>query len=295
MNVSAQPKISPFRYPGGKTRLVELVHIWMMDKDRVDTFIEPFAGGASVGLYVASKGLAKKVRLVELDEDVASVWSTILSSDHCWLCKKVADFRPSRGRVLDLLHSTPRGSRELAFRTLVRNRVGRSGLLWNGAGIVRVGERGEGIVSRWYPETLVARIRHINSLRDRISFRQGCGLEDISRHSSRRDVFFVDPPYTTDPTSAGRRLYRHNDVDHDQLFQLLEALHSDFLMTHEDTRKVRAMIAFNSFEYMKLRLLTAQNRRDAELLIGTNLKQVINRIRLDPNLFSQPISRLDFS
>ena len=34
-------------------------------------------------------------------------------------------------------------------------------------------------------------------------------------------VFFTDPPYTASTKRAGRRLYRHNTVDHNALFELM--------------------------------------------------------------------------
>lgn len=284
MNVSAQPKLSPFRYPGGKTRLGELVHYWLMCGPKVNSFTEPFAGGASVGLYVATKGLAKKVKLVEIDEDVAAVWQTILSEDYSWLCKKIGNYTPTRGRVLDLLTSAPRSTRERAFKTLVRNRVARSGLLWNGAGISRSGERGDGLSSRWYPTTLVKRIEHIHLIRRRISFKHGCGLEEIKKASDdNRNALFVDPPYSTLITSAGRRLYRHNEIDHAHLFALLAKGDARFLMTHENSGPVRALVSDCKMESAKLPVLTAQNKFSKELLIGVDLSKLYSKFKFGMN------------
>jgi len=45
-------------------------------------------------------------------------------------------------------------TRDLAFQTILRNRVNRGGILVDGAGRVKHGENGKGLTSRWYPETL---------------------------------------------------------------------------------------------------------------------------------------------
>lgn len=293
MNVSAQPKISPFRYPGGKTRLVELVHLWLLNRPKTHVFMEPFAGGASIGLYVAAKRLVRRVRLVELDSDVSAVWNSILSSDYEWLCKRIVGFKANRTNVLDVLSSKPRDTRGLAFRTLVRNRFSRSGLLCGGAGIVRVGERGVGIASRWYPETLVTRIRFIHSLKNRISFTQGCGLQEILSDRSN-SLLFIDPPYTATTKSVGRRLYRHSQIDHQRLFELLGDRERDFLMTHENSRVIRALAKFASLDAMTLPMPSAQNQMGSELLIGRNLTQLIRRIHQRKKLFLEPMSKLDF-
>ena len=86
VNVASVAQRSPFRYPGGKTWLVPFIVQWLINKPkRPADFIEPFAGGAIVGLTVAFERLADHVTFVELDEQVASVWKTIIYGDYQWL------------------------------------------------------------------------------------------------------------------------------------------------------------------------------------------------------------------
>lgn len=78
VNISQVPHRSPFRYPGGKTWLVPRVRTWLASlPGKPAIFVEPFAGGAIVGLTVGFEGLADHVVLVELDPQVAAVWQTI--------------------------------------------------------------------------------------------------------------------------------------------------------------------------------------------------------------------------
>src|SRR6185369_17093334 len=82
INVASVPQRSPFRYPGGKTWLVPRIRQWFGSlATRSNEFIEPFAGGGIVGLTVAAEQFTNSVRLVELDEGVASVWETIIQDD----------------------------------------------------------------------------------------------------------------------------------------------------------------------------------------------------------------------
>jgi site-specific DNA-adenine methylase len=79
INVASVPQRSPFRYPGGKTWLVPFIRQWLTSMPQCPAeFIEPFAGGAIIGLTVAFEKLADHVTLVEIDEEVASVWKTII-------------------------------------------------------------------------------------------------------------------------------------------------------------------------------------------------------------------------
>ncbi len=82
VNVASVPQRSPFRYPGGKTWLVPQIRSWLNSQPkRPSLFVEPFVGGGIVGLTVAFEGLADRVLMVELDEQVASVWKALLGGD----------------------------------------------------------------------------------------------------------------------------------------------------------------------------------------------------------------------
>src|SRR5512136_943651 len=81
VNVASVPQRSPFRYPGGKTWLVPRIRQWLHSFPlRPQNFIEPFAGGAIVGLTIAFEQLANQVILVERDEQIAAVWQTIINT-----------------------------------------------------------------------------------------------------------------------------------------------------------------------------------------------------------------------
>src|SRR5260370_1005152 len=100
-NVAALPQRSPFRYPGGKTWL--LAYVWpcvCLLHRKPEELIEPFAGGAIVGLTVAFERLAELVRLIEKDEDVAAVWHTIFNSRYgMWLADRIVEFEFTPERV----------------------------------------------------------------------------------------------------------------------------------------------------------------------------------------------------
>ncbi len=271
-NVASVPQRSPFRYPGGKTWLVPYVRLWLgARRPRPSELIEPFAGGAVVGLTAAFEGLVERVTLVEKDEDVAAVWQTILDpAQAAWLADAVAAFRPTPESVRAAL--APTGDRlslpERAFRTLLRNRVQRGGILAPGAGLLKLGENRRGLASRWYPQTLRRRILAIARLRERIRFRCGDGFQVLRENQDRPEaVFFIDPPYT----AAGRRLYTHSDVDHPELFRLTAGLRGDFLMSYDDAPEIRRLAAQCGFALAPVPMKSTHHTVKFELLIGRNL------------------------
>jgi DNA adenine methylase len=269
VNVAAVPQRSPFRYPGGKTWLVPYVRTWLLSlPQKPRLLVEPFAGGAIVGLTAAFERLAERVLLVEKDPDVSAVWRAILGGHAEWLARRVETFELTRQNVLDVLSRTPSSQRERAFATLLRNRVQRGGILAPGAGLVKQGENGQGLRSRWYPQTLARRIRAIATQRERICFVEGDGLEVMASYAERQDAaFFVDPPYTV----AARRLYRFWDVDHRQLFRLARAVRGSVLMTYDRADEILALAEEFGLQTAAVAMKNTHHARMTELLVGKTL------------------------
>jgi DNA adenine methylase len=114
-------------------------------------FCEPFCGGATVGLSALFDGLTDRLMLVELDENVAAVWETILNGQADELIDRIGRFQISHESVRGVLDHAHGNLGERAFATIVRNRVQRGGILAPGASLMKRGENGRGLASRWYP------------------------------------------------------------------------------------------------------------------------------------------------
>jgi len=133
VNVASVPKLSPFRYPGGKTWFIPYIRQWLSPYVRQkhhlnpispEHFIEPFLGGGSISLTVASERLVKKTTMVEIDADVAAVWHTVLNAeDGEWLAKRILSTSLTIENIEVLLNNAPDTVRERAFQTILRNRV----------------------------------------------------------------------------------------------------------------------------------------------------------------------------
>lgn len=278
VNVASVPQRSPFRYPGGKTWLVPRVRQWLKSlPDRPQKFIEPFAGGAIVGLTVGFEKLADSVILVEKDEQVAAVWQTILNVDNGaeWLANKIVNFKLTSESAKSLILSQPSSSKEMAFKAIIQNRVSHGGILADGAGVIKNGEKGKGILSRWYPATLKRRILDISKIKKALKFIEGDGFVVIKRYLDSADaVFFVDPPYTASKKKAGSRLYKYHQVDHEKLFELMSRIKGDFLMTYDDADEVRTLALKHRFETRLVAMTNTHNATMTELLIGRDLSWV---------------------
>jgi DNA adenine methylase len=272
VNVASVKHRSPFRYPGGKTWLVPRVRQWLGSLPyKPVEFAEVFAGGAIVGLSVIFDELAERVTLVEIDKDVGAVWRTVLNGRDEELAQRIIDFDVSKGAVRAVLETRPNTLLERAFATIVRNRMQRGGIMAPGASLMKNGENGRGLLSRWYPETLRNRILDIGKQRDRIRFITGDGIAYIEANARRTDLaFFIDPPYTV----AGRRLYVHSDLDHELLFRTAANVKSDFLMTYDNVGPIRELANSHGFDTQEVTMKNTHHELMSELLIGRNLDWV---------------------
>lgn len=271
VNVATVRKLSPFRYPGGKTWLVPRIRQWL--RDPPGRFIEPFAGGGSISLTVAAERLAKRVVMAEIDEQVAAVWKAVFSDcDAEWLINRIITFELTPESLEATLAKAARSNREKAFQTILKNRTYRGGILADGSAPLKHGENGKGIKSRWYAETLKKRIQEINRLKNRIRFVEGDGLRVIKRYAKRVDAaFFIDPPYTAGGKKAGKRLYNYSRLDHEELFGLMASVAGDFLMTYDNAEEVRELAQRHGFDVEPIAMKNSHHAEMSELLIGRDL------------------------
>lgn len=273
VNVASVPQRSPFRYPGGKTWLVPLFRRWLLSKpEQPHLLVETFTGGGIIGLTTAFEELAQEVLLVELDEQVAAVWETLLSGEAQWLASRIRSFEMTLENLKTELSKPALSKRELAFQTLLRNRTAHGGILAAGAGVLKHGENGKGVLSRWYPDTIAKRIAAIGLVADRLRFMHEDAFAVMQRYqSSRSTVFFIDPPYTAGGKRAGSRLYTHSAIDHERLFSVCEQLAGDFLMTYDNAPEVMALAYKYGFQAKAVAMKSTHHAEMTELLIGRNL------------------------
>lgn len=273
VNVASIPQRSPFRYPGGKTWFVPTFRHWMFYLyPRPYLLVEPFAGGGIISLTALFEGLVEKVIMVELDEDVAAVWQSIVNGEAVWLANRILHFDLNREAVIQELQSVPKTTKEKAFQTILKNRTFHGGILAEGSGLLKYGENGKGIRSRWYPTTLAKRLLNLKHITSKIDFRCSDGLEVMREFAARKDaVFFIDPPYTAGGKKAGKRLYKHYELDHERLFSVCKSLQGNFLITYDDAEEVKMLARTYNFHMRLIPMTNTHHATMKELVIGKDL------------------------
>ena len=267
VNVASVPQRSPFRYPGGKTWLVPVVRKWLKQSSDPKTLIEPFAGGGIVSLTAAFENLADKIVMIELDHEVAAVWEVIINGDHNWLANKIYSFDLTPENANSILQKEDKSIREQAFSTILKNRIFHGGIITKGSGLIKKGENGKGIKSRWYPKTLRDRILAVGHVKSKINFVTGDAFEELEKIKNKKNVYsFIDPPYTV----AGKRLYTHFEIDHDALFALTAQLKGKFMLTYDDVEEIRALAGKYNLDFRTIPMKTTHHIQKNEIIISDN-------------------------
>lgn len=269
VNVASVPQRSPFRYPGGKTWLIPVVRNWLKQSNSNKTLIEPFAGGGIVSLTAAFESLADMVIMVELDQEVAAVWEVIINGDHNWLADKIFSFDLTPENANSILQKEDKTIKEQAFSTILKNRIFHGGIITKGSGMIKNGENGKGIRSRWYPKTLRDRISAVGHVKSKMKFITGDAFTELDKVKNDPDAYsFIDPPYTV----AGKRLYTHFEIDHDALFALTAQQKGKFMLTYDDTEEIRGLADKYNLNYRTIPMKTTHNIQKNEIIISDNFE-----------------------
>jgi DNA adenine methylase len=267
VNVASVPMRSPFRYPGGKTWLIPSIRRWLAQESIVKLLIEPFAGGGIVSLSVAFENLAEHIEMIELDEEVAAVWEVILNGKNKWLADKILNFDLTYENAKAEFDKADKQIQDIAFCTILKNRIFHGGIIAKGSGIIKNGENGKGIRSRWYAKTLHDRIAAINFIKNKVTFHTGDAFAAIEQTKDNPDnYYFIDPPYTV----AGKRLYTHYDIDHERLFLLTSQIKGKFMLTYDNTPEIRVLAEKYNLQYKTIPMKTTHHLEKNELLISDN-------------------------
>jgi len=241
--------LSPLRYPGGKRRLAPLIHHLLSANEYFpDLTVEPFAGGASVGLHLLTHGVTSRLGLADLDELVAAFWQTVFF-DSAWLAAEIDKVEVTVAQWDEFRNSAASSTRAKALKCLFLNRTSFSGILFPGAGPIggRMQQSKYKIDCRFNRAALIGRILKLAKLADRIAFIENCGWEEAfnlvesatENMTSEEPFLYLDPPFF----SKADKLYRHSFVatDHEALRNRLGQTALPWLLSYDSPECVRSL------------------------------------------------------
>lgn len=129
--MSGPPFLSPLRYPGGKGRLGPyLARVLASQSSIIDTYCEPYAGGAGAGLHLLSEGYVNRLIINDLNpESLRSGGQCAITRSRWSLSSRTAQWTSVAGTTNTYGAPHEYDDLTLGFATFFLNRTNRSGIL----------------------------------------------------------------------------------------------------------------------------------------------------------------------
>ncbi|OGM93122.1 MAG: DNA methyltransferase [Candidatus Staskawiczbacteria bacterium RIFOXYD1_FULL_32_13] len=209
---------SPLRYPGGKNKLAKFVTLVCETNNISGHYVEPYAGGAGVALFLLLEGHVSKITINDFDLSIYAFWYAILehTDEFCDLIEKTEVSVKNWKKLKQVQRNKKDASLlDLGFSTFFLNRTNRSGILDGGiiGGLYQKGYYK--MDCRFNKTSLIERIRKIAAHKEKINLRHLDALElikeiqKVSKNSST--IFYFDPPYYLKGESLYMNAYEYGD------------------------------------------------------------------------------------
>lgn len=264
---------SPLRYPGGKTQMKKFIYdlINSLSIDEV-TYVEPFAGGAGVGLSLLFNGHVSKIHINDYDRSIYSFWISILNQtsefirlieqtpitmDEWYLQRKIQFNKEN--------HSTL----EIGFSTFFLNRTNVSGIIKGGP----IGGKEQSgkykLDCRFNKKNLIKKMNKIADLKERITvtdYDASYFIENgIANMEPDKTFIFFDPPYYQQGQNLYSNFYKHED--HLGLANQITALDMYYwITTYDYSTEIEQMYVTENKKIYSLNYSANKVRKAEELL-----------------------------
>ena len=230
--------VSPLRYPGGKLKVVDYVKQLMEVNDLMGgTYIEPYAGGASVALSLLFSKYAGKIKINDKDRAIYAFWYAVLNETDS-LCRMINDV-PVTMDLWQVQHELQKHKEEadlleLGFSTFFLNRTNRSGIL-NGGVIGGKEQQGTWkIDARFNKKDLIGRIEHVAGYADLIELTCMDAVALIKRYKrtpAAKTFCYLDPPYYVKGQDLYLNYYR--DEDHQDIAEAIKKFKGQWIISYD--------------------------------------------------------------
>ncbi|HEY9643001.1 MAG TPA: DNA adenine methylase [Coleofasciculaceae cyanobacterium] len=238
---------SPLRYPGGKSKAIDL--ILPQIPTGIAEFREPFVGGGSVFLAFKSQpGLSthglptRKYWINDLNYDLCCFWKFV-RDDIEQLSASVIELREKYcvGKALYLFlkdEANIVSDLDRAVRFFIMNRITFSGVMDSGGYSQQAFEKR-------FTDSSIARLNKVAAYLSEVEITYGDYEAVISE--AGEDVFlFLDPPYwsATQSKLYGVKGDLHTAFDHQRFADNMKNCPHQWLITYDDSPEIRQLFSF---------------------------------------------------
>lgn len=265
---------SPLRYPGGKNKTYEYIKSLVLENE-INTYIEPFAGGASVALRLLINQDVENIIINDYDRSIYSLWSTIKNNPDELINKiKSTPITMEEWYQQKEIQTNKMfvGETDLAFSTLFLNRTNRSGIIK--AGVIG-GKKQNGnykLDCRFNKEKIISRIIAISNLSDRIKVCNYDAKEFLEKEvkETTKSLTFFDPPYYKKGPELYTNFYTHND--HLELAEAIEKVMQEqyWILTYDIAEEIEKLYEKHIYTKYYLNYSIAAPSKGQEFMFFSN-------------------------
>ena len=234
---------TPLRYPGGKQRLSPFIREILDFNNIHGHYVEPYAGGAGVGIELLINKDVKYIHLNDTDVSIYAFWYSVLNhtEELCRLISKssltIDEWKKrkcivKKGNSQDLL--------ELGYSLFYLNRCNRSGVISGGV-IGGLNQKGNyKMDARFNRNDLIRRIEMISCFKDQIFITNYDAEYYISKYIPNlpKDcLIYLDPPYY----NKGSELYlnAYKKEDHARLANAIqEKIEHNWVLSYDGINEI---------------------------------------------------------
>lgn len=271
---------SPLRYPGGKSRSVDLISTIIPE---FDEFREPFLGGGSIFIYAKQRYPNKTFWINDLYFELYKFWE-MTQKDVDALIDKIYEWRnqfPIGKELHKFLNENLANFNDLergaAF--FIYNRITFSGTSLSG-GFSEHAFTGRFTESSIKRLNQFAKVIHGSTITN-------LDYEELVKREGENVFIFLDPPYYSATKSAlyGKNGNMHKSFDHVKFAENMKNCKHKWLITYDDSEYIRNLFSFANMMPWELmygmRNVTAgADQKGKELFISNYLEALPEKQQL---------------
>ena len=271
---------SPLRYPGGKSRSVDLISTIIPE---FDEFREPFLGGGSIFIYAKQRFPNKKFWINDLYFELYKFWE-MTQKDVDALIDKVYEWR-NQFQVGKELHKflnenlASFNDLERGAAFFIYNRITFSGTSLSGG-------FSEGAFTGRFTESSIQRLNQFAKVINGSTI-TNLDYEALVKQEGENVFIFLDPPYYSATKSAlyGKNGNMHKSFDHVKFADTMKNCTHKWLITYDDSEYIRELFSFANIMPWELmygmrNVTEGSDQKGKELFISNYLQQLPEKQQL---------------
>lgn len=266
---------SPLRYPGGKSRAINLISKLLPE---FDEFREPFVGGGSVFIYAKQRFPDKKFWVNDLYFELYKFWE-MSQKDVNALIDKIYEWRnqfPVGKELHQFLNKNISSFNDLerAAAFFIYNRITFSGTSLSGG-------FSEGAFSGRFTESSIQRLNEFAQVINGSTTITNLDYKDVVNEEGQNVFIFLDPPYYSATKSAlyGKNGNLHKVFDHQKFANTMKNCNHKWLITYDDCEYIRELFSFANIipwdlTYGMRNVTENSDQKGKELFISNYLDEI---------------------